>query len=62
MSKKTTDQKTEKQTEAKKPVVLKDDELDGVDGGFFMDYSGTLGTGITVKTRPVSGGGGGRDE
>ncbi len=33
MSKKTTDQKTEKQTEAKKPVVLKDDELDTVEGG-----------------------------
>ncbi len=33
MSKKTTDQKTEKQAEAKKPVELKDEQLDAAQGG-----------------------------
>ena len=33
MSKKTTNQKTEKQTEVKQPVVLSDDELEKVRGG-----------------------------
>ncbi len=33
MSKKTTDQKTEKQAEAKKPVELKDEQLDEAQGG-----------------------------
>ncbi len=33
MSRKTTDQKTEKQTETEKPVALRDDELDKVQGG-----------------------------
>ena len=33
MSKNTTDQKTEMQTEVKKPVVWSDDELEKVQGG-----------------------------
>ncbi len=34
MPKKSTDEKTEKQAEAKTPVDLTDDELDKVEGGF----------------------------
>ncbi len=40
MSKKTTDQITEKQTEAKKPVVLKDDELEVVQAGTYRPSDG----------------------
>ncbi len=50
MSRKTTDQKTEKQTAAKKPVVLKDDELDSAAGGFdvFVERSLQVGGGSQV--------------
>ena len=48
MSKQTTDQKTEKQTEVKQPVALNDDELGGIAGGphfrtwdnIYYDYHG----------------------
>ncbi len=45
MSKKTTDRGAEKQAEAKKPVVLNDDELDRIDGGAIsVDGIGKLDT------------------
>ena len=40
MSKKSTDQKSEKQTEAKKPVVLRDDELERAAAGWGTDDAG----------------------
>ncbi len=52
MSKKTTDQKTEKQTEAKKPVELKDNELDEVQGGGGSQVSGAAGRTDESVTAP----------